>query len=57
MNLKFWLHHRLQKKLNEEIEMTMSDDHDSNEISADSDSEDMENSIETDNIFCQFINL
>ena len=34
-----------------------SDDNDPNEILADNDSEDMENSIETDNIFCQFINL
>ena len=58
MNLKIWLHHRLQKNVKRRNE----DDNDTDEnapkeILADHDSEDMENSIETDNIFCQFINL
>ena len=58
MNLKIWLHHRLQKKVkrrNEDDNDT--DENDPNEILADHDSEDMENSIEADNIFCQFLNL
>ena len=33
------------------------DENDPNEILANNDSEDMENSIETDNIFCQFVNV
>ena len=50
--------HRLQKKVkgrNEDDNDT--DDNDPNDILADNDSEDMENSIEIDNIFCQFLNL
>ena len=43
------------KRRNEDDNDT--DENDPNEILADNDSEDTENSIETDNIFCQFINL
>ena len=53
-----WLHHRLQKKVKRRNEDNNdSDENDANEILADNNSEDIQNSIETDNIFCQFVNL
>ena len=58
MNLKIWLHHRLQRKVKRRNEDDNdSDENDPNEILADNDTEDMASSIETDNIFCPFINL
>ena len=41
------------KRRNEDDNDT--DDNDPNETLSDNDSEDMENSIETDNIFCQLL--